>query len=313
MQYYVAMSSSQRINPAVLHPLKEALRLTYWYKDDLRAFLNASLGDRTLVARLDWTAYKRTIVAQLVDTLASDQHKYFDLLLNLILTVADVEDPSHLKRLSDGKKKYDDAVEALGSLRKQIEPYRVLRSDQAEAQRRREAEQARVENARAIADKLEELKLLFYSIMSEDRQKRGYSLEKLLNDLFALYDIDAKGSFRIQGEQIDGAFTFQSNEYLLEAKWRQELTPLSDLDAFAGKVRRKLDNTLGVFLSMSGFQPNALHLSGQGGRPTLLLMDGSDLTMALEGRIAFPDLLARKRQHASQTGEIFLRAVDLLA
>src|SRR5436305_15146639 len=97
---------TKRINPAVLHPLKEALRLTFWYKNDLRAFLNASLGDRALVARLDWTAYKREIVAQLVDLLAADQHKYFDLLLNLLLAVAEVDDPRHLKTLEDGVKKY---------------------------------------------------------------------------------------------------------------------------------------------------------------------------------------------------------------
>ncbi|WP_211231865.1 hypothetical protein [Amycolatopsis balhimycina] len=113
---------TKRINPAVLHPLKEALRLTFWYKNDLRAFLNACLGDRVLVARLDWTAYKREIVAQLVDLLAADQHKYFDLLLNLLLAVAEVDDPRHLKTLEDGVKKYSDAVEALAVLRKQVEP-----------------------------------------------------------------------------------------------------------------------------------------------------------------------------------------------
>ena len=305
--------SSKRVNPAVLHPLKEALRLTFWYKDDLRAFLNACLGDRGLVARLDWTAYKRQIVAQLVDTLAEDQHKYFDLLLNLILAVAEVEDPAHLRPLTDGQKKYDEAVASLSALRKQVEPYRKMRSEEEDAQRRREAEQAQAENARAISGKLDELKQLFFAMMNEDPQRRGYSLEGLLNDLFALYDIDAKGPFRIQGEQIDGAFTFQSNEYLLEAKWRQELTSSADLDAFAGKVQRKLDNTLGLFLSMNGFQPNALQLARQGSRPSLLLMDGYDLTMALEGRIAFPELLMRKRQHAAQTGDIFLSAADLLA
>ncbi|MFD8495885.1 hypothetical protein [Amycolatopsis sp. NPDC059657] len=302
----------KHVNAAVLHPLKEALRLTYWYKNDLRAFLNATLGDRSLVAELDWTAYKHQIVTQLIDKLAANQHKYFDVLLNLLLTVAEVEDPSHLKRLTDGQKKYDEAVNSLTSLRKQVEPYRKLRSEKEDAARRLEAELARNENARAMSEKLAELKQLFFTIMSQDPQTRGYSLEKLLNDLFALYDIDAKGSFRIHGEQIDGAFTFQGVEYLLEAKWQKELTPLADLDTFSSKVNRKLDNTLGLFLSMSGFQPNALTLIGHSRRPTLLLMDGSDLTMTLEERILFPDLLMRKRQHAAQTGDIFLKATSLL-
>jgi hypothetical protein len=33
------------------------------------------------------------------------------------------------------------------------------------------------------------------------------------------FDIEAKGSFRLEGEQIDGAFTFENAEYILEAKW----------------------------------------------------------------------------------------------
>lgn len=36
---------SQRVNPSVLHPLKEALTLAFWYKRDLRAFLNTVLPD----------------------------------------------------------------------------------------------------------------------------------------------------------------------------------------------------------------------------------------------------------------------------
>jgi len=94
--------TSRRVNPAVLHPLKEALVLAFWYKSDLRAFLTSCLGRGELVAHLDWTAYKPAVVAQLVDSLAADQHRYFDDLLNLILATAEITDPSHLKRLEDG-------------------------------------------------------------------------------------------------------------------------------------------------------------------------------------------------------------------
>src|SRR5579871_2783018 len=129
--------ATRRINPAVLHPLKEALTLAFWYKPDLRAFLTTCLGRGELVAHLDWTDYKRSIVAQLVDSLAADQHRHFDDLLNLILATADINDPSHLKRVEDGERKYADAVTALATLRKMVEPYRRLRSDEEEAERRR--------------------------------------------------------------------------------------------------------------------------------------------------------------------------------
>ncbi|MEV6608844.1 hypothetical protein [Kutzneria sp. NPDC051319] len=304
--------STKRVSPAVLQPLKEALTLAYWFKPDLRAFLNNTLGDRHLVAQFDWQGdYKRTIVAQLVDSLASQQHKYFNELLSLILDTAAITDPSWLKRVEDGEKKYADAVAALKTLREQVEPYRRIRSEEEEATRRREAERADAETRRAMTEKLEELRTLLYEIVKQEPQARGYSLEKLLNQLFALFDIDAKAPFKVYGEQIDGAFTFDGTEFLLEAKWQNLKCEPKDLDIFASKVSRKLDNTLGLFLSMNGFQQSAIDLHSQG-RPLMILMDGADLSAIIDNRIKLSELLTRKRQHAARTGEIYLGAYNIL-
>jgi len=295
----------------VLQPLKEALSLAFWFKKDLRAFLSTSLNDSALAAHLDWTDYKRNIVAQLVSSMAGAQHKYLDDLLNLLLATADIEDPQHLKRLEDGQRKYDEAVDALATLRGQVEPYRRMRSEAEEADRRRRQEQAKAEVQQAITEKLIELKTLLVEITAQDPHSRGYALEKLLNELFALYDIDAKTPFRVVGEQIDGAFTFEATEFLCEARWRNELTAVADLDSFSAKITRKLENTLGLFLSVNGFQPSAVEVHSQS-RPVLFLMDGSDLAAVLDGRISLPDLLTRKRQHAARTGEILLSAYTIL-
>jgi len=74
---------------------------------------------------------------------------------------------------------------------------------------------------------------------SSDAPKRGYGLEKLLNELFTLFDLDPKASFKITGEQIDGAFTFKDDDYLLEAKWQKELVNAGDLYKFAGVINGK--------------------------------------------------------------------------
>ena len=117
--------------------------------------------------------------------------------------------------------------------------------------------------------------------------------------------MDPRASFKITGEQIDGAFTFERTDFLLEAKWQQELVGIEELDAFAGKISRKLDNTLGLFLSINGYSPDAVSLH-TAARPVMILMDGSDLMAVLEGRIDLGALLLRKRWHAAQTGELFL-------
>lgn len=44
----------------------------------------------------------------------------------------------------------------------------------------------------------------------------------------------------------------------------------------------------------------------------MLLMDGADLMAVLEGRIDFVTLLIRKRRHAAQTGNVYLRINEIL-
>ena len=304
--------NNQRVNVSILQPLKEALSLAFWYKKDLRAFLSVALPDVGLVSHLDWTDYKRNIVARLVDTMASNQSRYLTELLTLILATADITDPSHLKRVEDGDRKYAEATVALDTLRELVAPYRELRTEAEEAVRRQREEEARAAVQRDIRLKLGELRDLLYDLTrNTDPQARGYALEKLLNQLFALFDIDAKASFRIVGEQIDGAFTFEGTEYLFEAKWQQDRASVADLDSFAGKIGRKLENTLGLFLAVNGFQNSVLTTYSQN-RSQLFLMDGSDLSAVLEDRVGLPELLTRKRQHASRTGEVFISAYQIL-
>ena len=85
----------------------------------------------------------------------------------------------------------------------------------------------------------------------------------------------------------------------------------ADLDSLSGKLSRKLDNTLGLFLSINGYSQDGVEAHASGKR-VMLLMDGADLMAILEKRIPLPDLLLRKRRHAAQTGEIYLRIFETL-
>jgi len=159
---------------------------------------------------------------------------------------------------------------------------------------------------------LDELNQKFMDIAtSSDAQKRGYGLEKLLNELFTLFDLDPKASFKITGEQIDGAFTFKDDDFLLEAKWQKQLIVTSDLYSFAGKVNGKRKNTLGLYVSMDGFSTECLQTTSSDLR-SLILMDGMDLNAILTDRITLDDLLYRKRRHASETGNIYLNVNKIL-
>jgi hypothetical protein len=58
----------------------------------------------------------------------------------------------------------------------------------------------------------------------------------------------------------------------------------TDLDSLAGKLQRKLDNALGLYLAINGYSEDGVHAHSSG-RRLILLMDGSDIMAVLEGRI----------------------------
>ena len=107
-----------------------------------------------------------------------------------------------------------------------------------------------------------------------------------------------------------GAFSLEGTDYLFEAKWQQDLVGAQDLDAFSSKVDRKLENTLGVLLSMNGFSQDGV-TAHSSTRPSIILMDGSDLMAVLEERIDFVTLLLRKKRHAARTGNIYLKVQEI--
>jgi hypothetical protein len=85
-----------------------------------------------------------------------------------------------------------------------------------------------------------------------------------------------------------------------------------ELDAFSGKITRKLENTLGLFLAINGFAEAGIDAHSTV-RPVMILMDGSDLMAVLEGRVDLLELLLRKRRHAAETGRIFLPIHQILS
>jgi hypothetical protein len=306
------MEKSKKVNPASLIALKDALSQIYWYKKDLRSFLINTLSNSSILSSINWDDYKRNISDSIVETLARSERHREDL-LRLFSAVSTIDDFSHLEYLDDGKNKADRAKKAIEALRKYTSGYQEIWDEQQLATERRTAYAKKVDQVTLLRTELENLNNDFCQlVISTHLQERGYRLESLLRKLFELFDLDPKASFRIEGEQIDGAFTFDGIDYLFEAKWQNEFVSTNALDSLASKVQRKLDNTLGLFLSINGFSTEGISAHSSG-RRVLLLMDGADIMAVLDGRIEFPELLKRKRRHAAQTGEIYLKYNDMFS
>jgi hypothetical protein len=226
--------------------------------------------------------------------------------------VARIDDFSHLERLEGGAEKAKAARKAVAALRRHTAGHDAVVEEQQKTEQRRQEAHTRMLRKSAVREGLEALNRDYLALVSDgDARARGFKLERLLKALFELCDLDPRASFRIVGEQLDGAFSFEGTDYLFEAKWQQDLVSASDLDVLAGKLSRKLDNTLGLFLSINGFSDDGVKAHSSG-RRVMLLMDGSDLMAVLEGRIDLMQLLLRKRREASQSGNIYLRIHEIL-
>lgn len=303
---------NKNLSVIAIQKLKEALYIIYWYKSDLRFFFDGCISDKSIINRVNWDNYKIQIVSEIIDILCNNQEKYLGDLRKLIYEVCQMNNFNHLEELEDGKKKAQKAEKAVEALRSLVEDHDQKLRDEEEIKRKRDAAMQKLKNNQAVLQKLESIRSNYIKLISSTKlQERGYELEKIMYDIFLLFDLDPKASFKNIGEQIDGAFSLEGVDYLFEAKWQSRLMATSDLDSFSGKIHRKLDNTLGIFLSINGFSEDAVKIHSSG-RSTVLLMDGADLMAVLEGRIDLISMIIRKRRHAAQTGNIYLKINEAL-
>lgn len=304
---------AKRLSPAAIVALKEALCAAYWYKSDLRGFLQQCLSNPAILATLNWDGYKRQIASDLVDHLVRGEEKHLGDLTKLCYELCSITTFTHLEQLEGGSQKAQRAKAAIAQLKSLVDPHQEVQKERDEFKERQKQAQDKLKASAAVRQKLEDINRRYIAlVISPNAQGRGFELEKIMYDIFELFDLDPKASFRNTGEQIDGAFTLEGTDYLFEAKWQQEPINGADLDKFAGKIRRKLENTLGAFLSINGFSPDGVQLhSGTGS--AMILLDGADLMAVLEERIDFVSLLLRKKRHAARTGSIYINVNQILS
>ncbi|ALZ10888.1 MULTISPECIES: hypothetical protein [Pseudomonas] len=304
---------AKQLSPAGVMALKEALCSVYWYKSELRGFLQLCLSNPGILNNFNWENYKRQIASDVVDFLYANPASHLGDLTKVCYELCKITDFSHLKPLDDGPQKVEKARNAVNQLKQLVEPHKDIKKEQDEIKRRQELAAKKLRENAAVRQKLEAIKARYMALVSSDNaQSRGFELERVMYELFELFDLDPKASFKNLGEQIDGAFSLDGTEYLFEAKWQKEPVNKADLAVFSDKVRTKLENTLGIFLSINGFSGDGVS-AHQAGGASILLVDGGDLMAVLEERIDFVSLLLRKKRHAAQTGQIYLSYYQMVA
>jgi restriction endonuclease Mrr len=298
----------QKISSQALLALKDALANIYWRKKEIRQFIELTMENPYIVSTIDWQENpKYESVSLLIDRMAARSDIYKNDLLKLLQETSNFNDFTHLKYWDSKGDLTKRAKETVEKLRTQTKGYFDAIEELNKAAERRAENIEKVKHSISFSEKLEEQKKYFFEIASSDNaQQRGFKLEKLLNELFNLYDLQPKAAFKITGEQIDGSFTFDNDDYILEAKWQKAQVNAGDLYKFGGKISGKLKNTLGLFISLDGYSPDCTE-TGSSVVKSMILMDGQDLMLVLDGRIRLNEMIFIKRRHASDTGQIYHR------
>ncbi|MGZ9861614.1 hypothetical protein ACXYSW_25190, partial [Escherichia coli] len=260
-----------KISALAIQYLKEALCNIYWYKNDLKSFLLNCISDKPIIHKVDWSNYKRQIVSDIIDELMKDQERNLGDIRRLLYEVTQMTSFRHLEQIEDGKRKAERAKASVYDLKRIIEDHDAQLKKEAAISKKRIENMEKIKSSQALLTRLDEIKQIYSKlVISKNHHRRGFELEKILYNIFELFDLDPRASFRNVGEQIDGAFSLEGTDYLFEAKWQSYAVNASDLDAFSGKISRKLDNTLGLFLSINGFSEDAVKIYSSG-RSTILL------------------------------------------
>jgi len=152
---------------------------------------------------------------------------------------------------------------------------------------------------------------------SDEKRKRGYLLEELLQGAFDLYSIPTRKRFTRNdgGEQIDGAFTLDGWHYIVECKWVERLSDIRQLDSLYGKLSRSGKQTMGLFLSINGWSDNVVPLLKQNQDKSIVLMDGYDLRCVFDEHInvSLDSLVLKKLSSLNFDTEPFYSATHFIS
>lgn len=305
----------KKISPAAYLALRDAIPAIVWNKRPFETFLRTTLRDHSeLLAGLNFTEPKRTVADELVDRLSRNEHQYRDVTLLLMRDISKMTRFPNLETIKDPedrKIRIAEAEAAVGLLSHMIRDYTA---DLAEAEKQTAAIRARAAESAALRrfnDDLESLKTKFLDLQKEtDVHRRGYDFEALLAELFLLFDLEPRLAYTTPLEQIDGSFTFDTDDYIIEARWRATPADRGDGDIFANKVRRKGKNAVGLFISINGFTEPFKEAYRES--TPFVAMEGADLYAVFDNRLRFDDLIRAKKRHANETGSCYLPASQIV-
>jgi hypothetical protein len=207
----------KRISTEAYQALRDTIPVVIWNKRPYEAFLRTALRDHPeLIAGVNFSETKRQVADALVDRLVAAEGRYQSVTLQFMLELASMRRFPNLEQIKDpGDRalRLSEAEAAVENLRSLTAAYSEQSAEAEKAEHERRAQAVQAAALRRFSDDLEDLRVRFIGLQSEEHvAKRGYAFEKLLADLFVLYDLEPRIAYRLDLEQIDGSFSFDTDD-----------------------------------------------------------------------------------------------------
>ena len=296
-----------KFTPQLLALTYEAALKSFWRRNALRKFLRASHVADSFLATWTEDESKRQFLDRVFDKLQKDDRGKA-VIYDMARSLSEQTTFPDLHNWEDSDKKIQDAHKAVRELKSYLEQQAAeIRSEKEKEEIKIKAREARTKIQRSLTDRTRLQQLLDDLGSQVGTQASGYAFQEWFYDFLDFFDIENRRPYTSNGRQIDGSLTYDGTTYLVELKFTASQSGATDIDSLRAKVEDKVDNTMGILVSIAGFSSVAIE-SASGRRGLLLLLDAQHLYLCLSGALSFGEVVSRIRRHASQTSEAFLDA-----
>lgn len=278
----------------------------HWHQSLKTVLRTAGVSEKGYARYQDQSKYR--IFRNIWDDLGHAGEKGATVRRRIIQELANIDKPEDMAPDQQG------GILAIQELKRLAKGAGLLVSpEELEKKKRDEAARKRARDREDRTSRLLNLNAQFRGLHDEKNpQKRGYAFERLIIDTFALADLDVQSSYSTEIDQVDGAVIIDSFTYLIEAKWTSKPIPERELAGLEVKIDRRINATRGIYVSMAGFVSSVDGYRNLSHNNRLILIDGMDFALMLEGRIDVRDALQAKIRAASIQGNPYLRLGALL-
>jgi restriction endonuclease Mrr len=300
----------KRLSPSFIELTQDAVLKAFWYKPSLRLFLQQHGISGGALAQWHADQSKRDFILWLWPRLVKEE-KGQNAIVSMARSLAEMAYFPDLERREDTKVRIPEARTAISRLREAVQALNETIRETKDAERRRKAAQEEMTARIAAQQSLQKLQSRITEITLEvGTQPGGYAFEHWFYDLAIYFELDSRPGYTAGGRQIDGAITIEGTTFLLETKFVKEPVGSPEIDTFMAKIESKADNTMGLFVSISGFNDGAKRAASKHRTPMLLLDHSHIFNLILRGVMTLPQIVSRIKRHASQTGSSYLGAAE---